>query len=157
MWGLLRKNREDCDRFRKSLEESESVAAQEPALQEHAAACLDCQAAADEILTSRKLLKALPAQADTPRPWFAPRVMAAIAARESELKRSLEAWTAVPKLAAKLTWVSAFALLLASTWLYKRPVPSVPANPAVTDSVFENAPPASSNDDVLVSWAGRAQ
>lgn len=157
MWGLLKRDREDCERFRESLEEGESVAALEPALREHAEACKDCRAAADDMLMSRELLKTLPSQAGAHRPWFAPRVMAAIVAHESELRRSLEAWTAVPRLAAKLTWVSAFALLLATTWLYKRPAASAPATPAVMDSVFENVPAASSNDDVLVSWARSAQ
>jgi hypothetical protein len=156
MWSPLKKGREECGSFREALEENPSVAALEPALREHAAACADCQAAADELLTSRELLKVLASHANAPRPWFAPRVMAAIAAREGELRRSLEAWTAVPKLAAKLTWASAAVLLVASTWLYQRPA-FTPAQPAVMDSVFENAPPTSSNDDVLVNWAGRAQ
>jgi len=39
--------------------------------------------------------------------------MAAIVAGESELRRSMDAWTIVPKLARRLSWVSALALVLA--------------------------------------------
>ncbi len=48
--------------------------------------------------------------------------MAAIAARKAELSRAADTWTFLPKLAARLTWASAIALLLASGWLYQKPV-----------------------------------
>jgi hypothetical protein len=158
MWSLLKGKREECERFRESLEESPEVTTLEPARRGHAGTCKDCQEAAEDLLESRELLKAVESQADRSRPWFAPRVMAAIAARESEVKRKLEAWSAVPKLAAKLTWVSAFVLLAASTWLYERPA-STQSNPgqAVMDSVFENPPSTAGNDDVLVSMAEKAR
>ena len=154
MWNPLKRNREDCGRFLDALEERADVAALEPALQAHAQTCEDCRTAAEDLLAARELLSALPSQAKAARPWFAPRVMAAIAARESELKTSLEAWTAVPKLAARLTWVTALVLLVASAWLIERPKSFSPTRPA--DSVFENVP-QQSNDDVLVSWAGTAR
>jgi hypothetical protein len=88
-------------------------------------------------------------------PWFAPRVMAAIAARESELRRSIDAWTIVPKLARRLSWVSALALVLASTWLFGRPA-STPSNPVSTDltgePAYENTAPVN-NDELLLSLA----
>jgi hypothetical protein len=160
MWSLLKRSREDCRRFRESLEGSTPVAVLPSTLREHAAACADCGAVATEVLASRELLKALPASpAATPRPWFAPRVMAAIAAREEEFRRSLEAWTAVPKLAARLTWACALALLLASTWLYETPR-STPrtGRDAAAESLFD-LPPASSatQDDILVSRLEKAQ
>jgi hypothetical protein len=159
MWVLLKKNR-GCSRFVESIEGIAGVDALPPALAEHAASCKDCRAAVDELFASRALLKALPRQPETAGPWFAPRVMAAIAARESDLRRSLDAWTAVPKLAAKLTWVSALALLLTSTWLMGRPA-STPVRPVLTDltgePVIEIAPAPVSNDDVLVSLTEKAQ
>jgi hypothetical protein len=100
------------------------------------------------------MLNALPRQAAV-GPWFAPRVMAAIAARESELRRSIDAWTIVPKLARRLTWVSALALVLASTWLLGRPA-ATPLKPVVTDitgePVLQTAPPVN-NDEILLSLA----
>lgn len=160
MWDLLKTNRGECSRFLDSIEGTASADALSPALAEHAASCKDCRAAADELFASRALLKALPREMEVSRPWFAPRVMAAIAARESELRRSFDAWTAVPRLAAKLTWVSALALLLTSTWLMGRP-PATPARPVLTDltgePVIESAPAPVSNDEVLVSLTEKAQ
>jgi hypothetical protein len=115
---------------------------------------------AEEVLASRELLKALPASpAVTPMPWFAPRVMAAIAGRELRLRHSLDAWVAVPKLAARLTWACALALLLASTWLYERPRSTTkPGAEGSVESLFD-LPPASSatQDDILVSRLEKAQ
>jgi hypothetical protein len=158
MWSVLRGNRGECRGFRESLEESASVAALPPALREHAAACEDCQTAADEVLTSRALLKALPSHGETARPWFAPRVIAAIAARESELLRSLDAWTIVPKLAARFTWVCALALLLASTWLYETPR-STPKSggDSTVESLFDAPAVSAAQDDLLVSRLEKAQ
>ncbi len=160
MWSLMKRNREDCSRFRESLESSTPVAVLPSMLREHAAACADCAATAEEVLASRELLKALPAsQASAARPWFAPRVMAAIAARELELKHSLEAWIAVPKLAARLTWACALALLLASTWLYERPRPTPKSGASGSAESLFDLPPASSGsqDDILVSRLENAQ
>lgn len=127
---------------------------------EHLEACAECQCAANDYSASRELLAALPSASEVARPWFAPRVMAAIAARESEL-RSANIWSFVPKFAARLTWASAIALLLASTWLYERPAPP-PAKAAAAptdltgEPVVENFLPVS-NDDVLASLSERTR
>jgi hypothetical protein len=154
MWNPLRKKQSECNRFREALEDVATVEALPAGLREHAIACRDCEAAVEELVISREMLSALPRRADEARPWFAPRVMAAIA-REVELRRSLDAWTIVPSFAAKLTWVSALALVLASTWLFQRPG-APQTRPVATDMtgepVHENATPVS-NDDVLLSLA----
>src|ERR1700737_774986 len=121
MWNLLRmlrkkKNENECGRLRDALENVADVAVLSSAQQEHLTACPVCQGAADEVLMSRSLLREMPAVAATPAPWFAPRVMAAIAAREAELRQSLEAWAAVPRPAAGRTWATAVALFLAARW-----------------------------------------
>src|SRR3984893_2407649 len=123
MWDLLRirKKLDECGRLRDALEGAADIAALSPAQQEHLAACPDCQAAADEVFMSRRLLRGMPPVAATPAPWFAPRVMAAIAARDAGLLGWLDAWAALPRLAARLTCVSALALVLAGTWLYHAP------------------------------------
>jgi hypothetical protein len=159
MWSLLKKNRGNCSRFRESLDGSTRVAVLPSTLREHAEACADCAAMAEEVLASRELLKTLPAsQAATARPWFAPRVMAAIAARETELRRSLDAWTAVPKLAAKLTWACALALLLASTWLYEKPRATPKSGTdATVESLFDAPAASSTQDDILVSLLEKGQ
>jgi hypothetical protein len=82
--------------------------------------------------------------------------MAAISARESELRRSVDAWIVVPKLARRLTWVSALALLLAGTWLFGWTTASTSLKPGATDITGEPVPdyaaPAN-NDDLLLSLA----
>ncbi len=156
MWNPLKKNRVDCERFIELLEQADNAEALPVVLREHVAACEHCEIAQGEFAKSRALLSALPRQVTEARPWFAPRVMAAIAAREAEMRRALDAWTMVPKLAVKLTWVSALALVLASTWLFGQPA-SVPVKqPATTDltgeTVHETITPAN-NDELLLSLA----
>jgi hypothetical protein len=154
MWNPFHSSGNACDRFRESLEEVGGGDAL-GALREHASECLDCEAALDELAVSRELLRALPRQAGL-GPWFAPRVMAAIAAGESELRRSMDAWTIVPKLARRLSWVSALALVLAGTWLLGRPTSAPSLKPVVTDitgePVLESSPPLN-NDELLLSLA----
>jgi hypothetical protein len=81
--------------------------------------------------------------------------MAAIRARDSELRRSADAWTVVPRLARRLTWVSALALLLAGTWLFGWTA-STTWKPVATDITGEPVPdyaaPAN-NDELLLSLA----
>ncbi len=156
MWNLLRKSKDECSCLRDALERNAAAATLPPAQQKHLAACPDCQCAADELYMSRILLRDVPSRAATPGPWFAPRVMAAIAARESELRQTLDAWALVPKLAARLTWVSALALLLATTWLYEAPKSTNTRSggePAV-ESLFD-APQSSAPDDVLLMEKGQ--
>ena len=126
-----------CRDLRDALEVSSSGVVLSPALAAHLSACADCRAAAEEFNASRALLKALPSVRHAPSPWFAARVMSAIAAREAELRRSLDVWASVPRLAARLTWVSALALLLAGTWLYERPRSTTPQ---ADESLFDIAP-----------------
>jgi len=126
---------------------------------EHVSACMDCRAEAENILAARALLAGMPSSADLGGPWFATRVMAAIAARKAELARAADTLTFLPRLAARLTWISAVALLLASTWLYQKPA-SAPSKPVATDitgePIADNTLPAN-NDDVLVSLAERTR
>ena len=153
MWDLLkiRKKLDECARLRDALEGAAETAALSRAQHEHLAACPRCQAAADDIAMSRALLREVPARAALPGPWFAPRVMAAIAARESELLQSLEAWAAVPRLAARLTWLSALALLLASTWLYQLPkFTPRSGNETVAESLFDSPQSSISQDDAVL-------
>ncbi|MGC2287868.1 MAG: hypothetical protein WA542_21645 [Candidatus Acidiferrum sp.] len=166
MKNMLSKRRADCRGYQSELEDAASaspgakefaeLAATMPAaLEEHCAACADCRAAAENILQARVLIVELASRAAMGGPWFAPRVMAAIAARRAQLARVPDTWTFLPKLAARLTWASAIALLLASSWLYQRPV-SHNTKPVLTDitgePLVDNATPAN-NDEVLVSLA----
>ena len=166
MTNFLGKRKAECRGFQVQLEDaagaassvtelSELLGSAPTALKEHVTACADCRTAAENILAARALLAVLPSYATMAGPWFAPRVMAAIAARKAELSRAADTWTFLPKLAARLTWASAIALLLASGWLYQKPA-STSAKPVATDITGEpladNAAPPY-NDDVLASLA----
>jgi hypothetical protein len=171
MWNLLKKNREACSQFQEELETAASLAsfaatpgellAALPApCRKHAEFCGECRAAVEELLTTRALLRALPARSKTPAPWFAPRVMAAIAAKEAELRRMGSPWAVVPRFASRLALASAAALLVVSTWVYQRPVAAPAKQPsadAVPEYLFENSQPPVSQDDIIVSLAERAQ
>jgi len=149
------KNREQCERFRDSLETSARATALPAPMQQHLADCIECRAVADELFASRALLQRMPLRVAEPGPWFAARVMAAIAARESTLQRSLEAWTVVPRFAARLTWISALALLLAGTWLYQGPKTAPKSgNGSSVESLFDVAPASAAQDDVLIGFEG---
>jgi len=166
--GLVTKNRAECRLFRAHLEDAAAasphgssvaalLAAAPDALQLHTKRCADCRAAAENILATRSLLSAIPSHAALPGPWFAPRVMAAIAARKAEMARVADAWTFLPRLASRLTWASSVALLLASAWLYERPVtpPSVitriVASDIVGEPVVDTSAQPSADDEFLLS------
>lgn len=165
MWDVLTRNRGACSRFRAALEDSgeiaearnlaEVLAALPAALREHAATCSGCQFAANTFLASRTLLQAVLALTDSTDSSFASRVMAMIAARENQLRRRVDSWiSAVPKLAAKLTWATAAALLLAGTLLYEQPKSAPPApaaNVSTPEYLFETPAAAATDDDVLVA------
>jgi hypothetical protein len=159
MWNLLRKKQDDCSSLRNLLETKGDIAFLTPGLQTHLKACADCQSAIDEFQTSRTLLRDLPSAGTQASPWFVSRVMAAIAARESELRRSVETWTVVPRLAARLTWISALALLLAGTWLYEMPRSSQPKSSSdiTAESLFDASPSIAAQDDVLANQVEKPQ
>ncbi len=168
--GLFNKSRVQCREFQTRIEDAASaaraakevpelLAALPAGLKEHAVVCLDCRTAAENIFAARTLLVEMPSHAGMGGPWFAPRVMAAIAARSAELYRAPDTWTFLPKLAARLTWASAIALLLASGWLYQKPATDVATTKSVAtditgEPVVPNTTPAN-NDEVLVSLAER--
>ena len=169
---LLNKRGAECRDFQMGLEDAagsapraqkiaELLAVVPGAMREHVVACVDCRAAAESLLSARALMAEMSSRATMAGPWFAPRVMAVIAARKAELGRATDTWTFLPKLAARLTWASAVALLLASGWLYQRPVSTpVTTKSVVTDitgePLRESAMPAD-NDEVLVSLSEQPQ
>jgi len=161
MWNLL-KNERECERLRDLLEEStarsearsvEELSRDWPTAERtHIASCSSCLEAAADLLATRKLFERVPPNAALDRPWFASRVMAAIAARERELSETAKTWLAVPRFASRLALASGAVLLVVSTWLYERPLPAPNLQAsarAAQESIFE-APPSLHQDDVLV-------
>jgi hypothetical protein len=166
MLSLFPRKKKPCSNFLDIATDAVNTATLEevlghatPQQRAHVAACDDCRAALEELLAARRLLSAVPSQASVPRPWFTSKVMSAIAARETELSRLATAWTLVPKLASRLAWVSAAAILVAGTWLYRKPASSPPgqtATEASVESVFETSPPPN-QDDMLLSAVEKNQ
>ena len=151
MWSLLKTRSRICSQLRIALEEHGEVSMLPQELQQHLRACSSCQNAAADFAKSRALLRNLPSKAVRPGSRFVSRVMAAISAREAELRRSVDTWS-VPRLAAIWTWVSAQALLLACTWLYQKPrYTAPPSADSGAESLLESSPAPANPDDVLVS------
>jgi hypothetical protein len=173
MWDLLTKQRDECSHFRDVLEDSaaarprplsvgELLEVLPQAQRTHFAVCRNCQDAARDLLAAGEVFKGMAprAEEEEARPWFASRVMAAIAAREKELSEVASAWLAVPKFASRLALASGALLVVASTWLYERPykVPAKPPTVAATQEyLFEAPQPPMNQDDVLISMAEKNQ
>jgi len=160
---------DECSRFRTSLEDSgvaglgsgsveELLEAIPPIVRTHFAACPDCRETARDLVAARRILKEAAPAGSEAGPWFAGRVMAAIAVREKELEETARTWLVVPRFASRLALASGALLLVASTWLYERPSPENTRQPAAVASpeyLFEAPPPPMNPDDVLVSMAER--
>lgn len=159
MLEFLAKRYSPCQMLRAKLEELDDERSLPAALAEHSAVCADCRAAVADFKESRALLAPLRGDRAQVQPWFSSRVMAAIAEQESKLERSLEAWSAVPRLASRIAWVSALALLLTSTWLIEQQ--STPKKTVTTDLVGEpmidSHPTPANNDEVLFSLTERME
>lgn len=167
MWEILKIKRNVCRELRAVLEGSaelnaardhaDVLAALPVLLRQHAATCSRCQFAVNTFLASRALLAALPVISDSPDSSFASRVMAMIGAREEQLRRRMDSWTtAVPRLAARLTWATTAALLLATVVLYEghKSAPSPPAsalavNASTAEYIFDVPATPANKDEVL--------
>jgi len=167
MWDML-KEKEECKRFRDGLDEAtaqlddavtvEKLSASLPEEQQkHLVACLGCREAANDLVKVKALFGSAASFAGEVRPWFATRVMAAIASREKKLAVRVSAWTEFPRFASRLAWVAAILLLAGTTWFYESVVRAPSSNPAGSqESIFE-VPQQTAPDDVLVSLAGDHQ
>jgi hypothetical protein len=144
LWSILNK----ADR---AISLQNVLAEASPELRAHSARCDECHRRIDELAATRELLATLQPQSEISRPFFASRVMSAIAAREAELSRTINAWTLIPKLASRVTWAAALAILMAVTLFYQKPAtPPLGTEPS-PESLFDNSPSSATHDDVLVS------
>jgi hypothetical protein len=177
MWDSFRKENRLCEQYREALEDlrpdldrvsasaelRNSLTSQ---LLEHARECGTCEEAAEAFWASRDLLAGAlelarehrNAAMNAPRPWFAARVMAKIAERETEGRRALTEWSgAVAKLASRLAWVSALVLLVGTTLFYGPNGGHLRANSvkakaeATPPYLFDSAAGQATVDDALVS------
>jgi hypothetical protein len=155
--GFLKRRDSGCELLRDAIEDLKDREAIPATLAQHMASCAECRAAVDELFESRALLSALPGQTDAGRPWFAARVMAAIDEQESKLEKSLEPWIVVPRLASRLAWVSALALLLSGSWLVERrsAVSTWMPTDLAGETYVDRHPVPVDNDDVLNNLGSR--
>ena len=165
MWTLFKSKKNNCELFQSDLEDAASERPQElmeaqdlllamsSASRAHATSCEECRLALDDLLEARKLLTQDFSAHPAVGPWFVPRVMAAIAVRERELLEKSKTWLLVPKVASRLSWVTATALLLASAWLYQRPATNLglQISAADSESLFETVHTPATHDEVLAS------
>ena len=158
MFGLPKRQRFECRELWQVLDGADrakplqSVLAEfTPEQQAHAANCAGCHTRIEELAATRELLAPLQSQSGVSRPWFASRVMSAIAAREAELSRSINAWTLIPKLASRVAWAAGLAILMAVSLFYQKPATSQLGTEPSSESLFDNAPSPANHDDVLVS------
>ena len=176
MWNKFKGENQLCEQYREALEdlrpEMDQVSAHVelsnslPAeVLEHTRECDACEEAAETFWPSRELLagplglaREWNSTASDAKPWFAARVMAKIAERETEGRRALMEWSgAVTKLASRLAWVSALLLLVGTTWFYgphggQLNTPSVESKAEGTPQyLFDSAAGQGTVDDALVS------
>ena len=159
MFHLPENKNAGCARF---LDELESVPVEvreeaqvfarlsEPG-KEHAQACVDCEQALAQFVTTRRALAPLKAEARVNAgPWFATRVMAAIAARERELEED-GVWINMRRMAPRLVALSALFLVVGSTWALqlRRADEARRAKAAQAEGLIESGSSAPEYDDAL--------
>jgi hypothetical protein len=180
MWNKFRKRKALCVEYREALEdlragvaEAEGAAELRSNLPEevtaHAQSCEWCLETSEIFWESRDLLAVPEALKGTEpvgsadrTPWFATRVMAKIVERETEVRAASAEWTgAVTRLASRLVWVSALALVVAGTLVYD-PQPRTGSNAVVSQApaeapqyLFDSATAPSNVDDALSGPAER--
>ncbi len=153
-----------CQEFREELEglplSENARGAPRPLLEEmtqgsreHGSECAECREAADDVALTRSALRPLGQLSAEPGPWFATRVMAAIAGRESDLDLGDAVWLSIRRLAPRLVAVCALLLVLASTWTYQARRMENAGQPQVSanETVLEPGQTAPLNDDVLTN------
>lgn len=164
MWKLLKRENQECRALRDALEEAAAKLAGGLGVEsltdeltaedrKHLENCADCRESIRDLVATKELFRGAAGFAEGERPWFAARVMAAIAWRERELAERVSAWTEFPRFASRLTWIAAILLLVGTTWFYES-VSRTPSYPPSSsqESIFE-APPQPAPDDILVSMA----
>ena len=166
MRDLLKKD-EECRKLRESLEDAAALSPDAVSLEEfledlpsaqraHATACGNCRETATDVFAVRRIFQGVGSRAEEAGPWFATRVMAAIAQREGDLAQRVGLWNAVPRFASRLVLASAIVVVAASTWLYEKPVSAPPKQASIgaaPEYLFELNPPPANSDEVLVSLA----
>ncbi len=166
MWNLRKENTDSCRSFRDAVEEAAAKQAEAVSVErwmealtadqrKHVEICGDCREAVRELVATKELFQGARSFAQEERPWFAARVMTAIASRERELAERVSAWAEFPRFASRLTWVAAILLLAGTTWFYESVVRAPNYAPSGSqESIFEAPQQTTPPDDILIGMAG---
>ena len=158
-----RMGRPECDEVLDELEElragevtaGEVQSALTAESSRHAMACQECRAAIDDFIEAREGLAAMAESQPQPGPWFVARVMAAVKAAENEIEeKKLGVWISVRRLAPRLAAFAGLLLVLGGTWameLRHREAASGEPQGRQGEGLFETAPSAPANDDIVAS------
>ncbi|GAC1660910.1 MAG: hypothetical protein NVS9B4_12480 [Candidatus Acidiferrum sp.] len=184
MWkifGSRESSAAECTQFRAALEGCDPgaaggagvdafLASMGGPLNAHGNGCANCRQAAEELLATRVLLAPLTEGQRDVSVYFAKRVMALIAEKQQARQTASSVWSLVPRLAARLAWVSGVALLVVGTWIYEAPtnvgqdnVQDVGQNVAqntaqgTPEYLFESPTASVSRDDALTNIAQKDQ
>jgi hypothetical protein len=120
----------------------------------HAASCASCQAALEDFAEARRVLRTRREESPQPGPFFMKRVMAAINAQEAEIEEEKNGfWISIRRIAPRLAAFAAVLLVLCGTWAFEVRRAEHGSAPVVrpADGLFETAPSAPPNDDVIAS------
>jgi hypothetical protein len=122
----------------------------------HVAACADCRNSLADLVETREALRRVPLAIVEPGPFFVPRVMALIAARQNERNAGEGVWASVRGLAPRMVAFSVVLLVLAGTWAFalQREDAMRRADARSPEAIFDSLTIAPPNDDVLVSPTG---
>lgn len=159
----------DCESFLNELEEletggpgvttSEELLTRIPeAAREHAARCTSCEEALQDFAETRRELARMGEGLPEAGPWFTARVMGAIRVKEQEIEEKREGvWVSVRRLAPQLVAFAAVLLVLGGTWAFELQRSEHARGPEMgpAESLFEGAPSAPMNDDIVASTHAR--
>ena len=123
-------------------------------LRGHAASCSSCESALDDLAETRRVLRTTAGEVLEPGPFFIRRVMTAIRLEEAELEEEKNGfWISIRRIAPRLAVFAAVLLLLGGTWAFEVRRADHGSMPVVrpADGLFESAPSAPPNDDIIAS------
>jgi|SRR5271167_2305719 hypothetical protein len=119
---------------------------------QHAASCGNCSNALQELIATREALQPMREESVEANPWFATRVMAAIAAREKEIDEQVNGvWIFVRRMAPRIVAFCGLLLVVGSTWALqlKKAEERHRTSTQAAEGLFYTAPTSPVNDDAM--------
>ncbi|MGB7846741.1 MAG: hypothetical protein WBL63_14080 [Candidatus Acidiferrum sp.] len=163
--------KENCEWFLNELEElpadelagtspEELLARMPEAARKHSVGCGNCEEALRDFAETRRALEEMKPGLPEAGPWFTSRVMGAIRAEEEQIEEKKEGvWISVRRLAPRVVAYAAVLLVLGGSWAIELRRADQARGPEVrpVESLFEGAPSAPVNDEIVASTYGGKQ